>query len=110
MEEGINKWFNELLTVGVNGVMFTKSTSFGVRHFTQMTWENLSEIGCAVNFCENIRGSALNGRFNTRALVVCMYRPKGNKYETPIYEAGSPCSKCAEINGQCDVSSQLCTV
>jgi hypothetical protein len=51
MEEGVKKWFSELLHVGVNGILFTKGTSFGVRHFTQMVWENLEEIGCSVNFC-----------------------------------------------------------
>jgi hypothetical protein len=72
MEEGVKKWFSELLTVGVDGVTFRRTTSLGVRHFTQMAWETLSEIGCAVNFCGDIRGSSLNGRFRTRALVVCM--------------------------------------
>lgn len=51
MTEGIQKWFGEIFNVGLNGVIFTRSTSVGVRHFTQMIWENVEDIGCSVNFC-----------------------------------------------------------
>ncbi|KAI6224261.1 SCP extracellular domain containing protein [Aphelenchoides fujianensis] len=106
--EGVKKWFNEL-QVGVNGLQFTKSTSTGVRHFTQLAWETSEEIGCAVNFCSYIKGSMLNGlNFNNRAMIVCEYRPKGNKYGKPIYEAGQPCSQCASLGMKCDSLTQLC--
>jgi hypothetical protein len=37
-------------------------------------------------------------------------RLRGNKYGTPIYEAGSACSKCSDMNGRCDTTTQLCAV
>ncbi|KAI6173111.1 SCP domain-containing protein [Aphelenchoides besseyi] len=107
--EGVKKWYKEL-EIGLNGIQFTKSTSTGVRHFTQLAWENVEEIGCAVNFCTYIKGSLLNNnRFNNRAVIVCEYRPKGNKYGKTIYETGQPCSRCSDYeNHECDKTTQLC--
>ncbi|KAI1705833.1 cysteine-rich secretory protein family domain-containing protein [Ditylenchus destructor] len=62
-----------------------------VGHWTQMVWGKTTKIGCGWKFCPT--KDYPNGIY----YVVCNYYQLGNT-NTPVYTAGTPCSKCAKCN------------
>ncbi|CAG9531212.1 unnamed protein product [Cercopithifilaria johnstoni] len=72
----------------------------GVLHFTQMAWSKTHKIGCGIaSNCEN----------GHKIIVICHYKPGGNKPNQLIYQRGIPCKmnndcytkKCAKKSGLC---------
>jgi len=66
-------------------------------HFTQVIWAKSSRVGCGY-----IRYVGEDG--GNEFLYGCNYSPGGNVEDRPIYEVGTPCSKC----GGCGSIPGLC--
>uniref|UniRef100_A0A5K3EP87 SCP domain-containing protein n=1 Tax=Mesocestoides corti TaxID=53468 RepID=A0A5K3EP87_MESCO len=63
-------------------------------NYTQMVWANSTEVGCAIQRCDEIRPDWPKPTY----LVACQYKPAGNIPGEMPYEEGESCSKCPEGN------------
>ncbi|KAI6170854.1 SCP-like protein [Aphelenchoides bicaudatus] len=66
----------------------------GTGNFSQLIWAKTKEVGCAVQTCTNVTGSAINGQ---ATFVVCKYKAAGNVDQRIIYKkskkSGKKCPK-----------------
>ena len=96
VRNAVNDWTNEARFVnyptGANAVTCNEgSTGSACRskigHYTQIMWDDTTEVGCAAQYCPNGISN-----FTTResTMIVCHYAPQGNYYDGTNYLAPYP--------------------
>lgn len=60
----IEAWYNEEKKYSYQTPGFNSNTG----HFTQLVWKRTTQVGCALSYCDNIKGN----------IYVCEYEPRGN--------------------------------
>jgi hypothetical protein len=114
MHNAVNDWAYEARlmvfqnagsTVGCNDGSSGSTCRSAIGHYTQMMWDDTTNVGCASQFCPSItqNGSTLfEGKQST--LIVCHYSPQGNYYNGTDYLApytigGYSSSSAAPLSG-----------
>ncbi|KAI6184870.1 (pine wood nematode) hypothetical protein [Aphelenchoides bicaudatus] len=102
LSNSVPSWFSELKKYGLKKLAMDEHPKFN--HFTQLSWADTKEIGCAVHNCPVLNGPAkLNQQFKW-TFVVCNYSPPGNIQEAYIYKSskkvGSNCPAEAPVNNK----------
>ncbi|CAJ0602188.1 unnamed protein product [Cylicocyclus nassatus] len=97
IKKAVTNWWKVVRTgTNVPGMQVTFRLSHvnqPVESFTQIAWANTRYIGCAIAKC------------SSSYTVICLYDPKGNNVDEPIYMKGSPCAACPTT---CDSALGLC--
>ncbi|CAJ0564745.1 unnamed protein product, partial [Mesorhabditis spiculigera] len=99
LNEAIQSWWKESSSVSsMSFPNLTDSTLISARHFSQMAWQETTEVGCAWAHCVSF------------TYVVCHYRPPGNELYRLVYEPGPPCKTDADCGSRrkCLVNEGLC--
>ncbi|EPB66442.1 SCP-like protein [Ancylostoma ceylanicum] len=86
--EAMNNWYNEINSsymVQATGSQNLLLPELNIRHFARMVWDTNTEMGCAINKCNN------------KWVVVCRYGPGVGVYGSPIYFMGpKACNQCRD--------------
>jgi len=99
----IQMWYDEIEDYDKSWAeIFTSpgKNSGVVGHFTQVVWANTHRIGCG--YIEFYGSQPLGKNYYNR-YYVCNYATGGNWKNQPVYQIGSPCSKCPK-NSECNDS------
>jgi pathogenesis-related protein 1 len=80
--EAVHDWMTEKAdyTYGATGGTCVPGKMCG--HYTQVIWQDTTEVGCAVKTCETMKGGISPG-----TILVCNYSPAGNFIGRPPYRA-----------------------
>jgi len=93
-------WYSEVLSYKGNIANYDTSDK-GQGHFTQMIWAETKYIGCG-----QIAHRASDWDSWNKLYYVCNYGPAGNRWGTPVFTEGEPCSLCPDgstcVDGLCD--------
>ncbi|CAN8017334.1 unnamed protein product [Ixodes persulcatus] len=95
-EQAIMTWWNEHRRTN-SFTIYNYQFSPLNGHFTQMAWAKNIKIGCGATDCHQLGGARY---------MVCHYIPGGNMVGQPVYERGTPCSKCPELSTCGDVKGE----
>ncbi len=115
IENAIHTWADEarLLsypvgapTVGCNNGLTGVNCRAAIGHYTQMVWDNTTQVGCAEQFCPSgITSSSIALGSLPSTMLVCHYSPQGNyvsgaNYLGPYSGSGvqSPAASPPSIN------------
>ncbi|KAK9765644.1 sterol-binding protein [Basidiobolus ranarum] len=69
--DAINSWYAEISKYDYNNPVFGMATG----HFTQVVWKSTANVGCASNYCQNMR---INNEYRAGYIIYCNYDPPGN--------------------------------
>lgn len=102
IEGAVLSWYDEIRFMASSYFhSFPMHTPNTIGHFTALVWGVTSQIGCG--YIRYRKGST------THRSVGCNYRPGGNLVGSPIYLAGSPCSRCPAGTTCSEEYPGLCT-
>ncbi|VDD83073.1 unnamed protein product [Mesocestoides corti] len=80
------EWYREKYTYD-----YYRNRCAGVcERYKQMVWATSTELGCAMQRCDNITSYLRKPIY----YVVCVYSPMGGYVSRRPYKAGDPCSEC----------------
>ena len=89
MTKSSSNWYSEIADFPVSlQAKFASTSGPAIGHFTQQIWAATTDIGCGY-------AHYADGNWTHAQYVVCNYGVGGNMIGSPIYNSGTPCSKCA---------------
>ncbi|CAJ0602185.1 unnamed protein product [Cylicocyclus nassatus] len=97
VDKAVTNWWDVVRTEtngpGMQVTFRSNHVNQPVESYTQIAWANTNKIGCGIAKC------------SSSYTVICLYYPKGNIVDQPIYTKGIPCDACPTT---CDSALGLC--
>ncbi|XP_050518011.1 scoloptoxin SSD976 [Diabrotica virgifera virgifera] len=83
-------WYSEVADFNPAWVSSFDSHGKEIGHYTQEVWANTQYVGCGLTFYVDSKGWDVY-------YIACNYGPGGNINTLPVYEQGTPASKCGGL-------------
>ncbi|XP_065298839.1 venom allergen 5-like [Dermacentor albipictus] len=103
-EHVVREWFHQFTDYPTDRVGSHQRLR-GTDAFSQLVWARTYAVGCSYTRSEVPALAPKSKVF----IYVCNYGPAGGEVGKPLYQAGAPCSRCAE-DTVCDPSAGLCVM